>query len=154
MDRVRTALVGCGKVGQIHAQALATLAESEFVAVCDVDLPTGRSPSPRGTACGRTPTSTRCSTESDVQALLIGTPHPLHAEPAILAAEAGVHVLVEKPMAASLDDCDAMLAAARRHADQAGRDQPAAMVRAGPADEGGDRRRQDRPARARRVHHV
>ena len=38
MNRVRTALVGCGKVGQIHAQALAALAESEFVAVCDVDF--------------------------------------------------------------------------------------------------------------------
>src|SRR5690349_6650835 len=37
MDRVKTALVGCGKVGQIHAQALATLAESELVGVCDVD---------------------------------------------------------------------------------------------------------------------
>ena len=69
---------------------------------------------------------------SDVEALLIGTPHPLHAGPAILAAEAGVHVLVEKPMAASLADCDAMLAAARAAPDQAGRHQPAALVRAGP----------------------
>src|SRR6185369_3685799 len=47
-------------------------------------------------------------------ALVIGTPHPLHAEAAIIAAEAGVHVLVEKPMAASLADCDAMLVAARK----------------------------------------
>ncbi|HEX3447048.1 MAG TPA: Gfo/Idh/MocA family oxidoreductase [Isosphaeraceae bacterium] len=39
MDRVRTALIGCGKVGQIHALALAALPESEFVAACDVDLP-------------------------------------------------------------------------------------------------------------------
>lgn len=37
MDRVRTALVGCGKVGQIHAQALSHLPESELVGVCDVD---------------------------------------------------------------------------------------------------------------------
>ena len=51
--------------------------------------------------------------ECGVQALLIATPHPLHAEPAIEAARAGVHVLVEKPLAASLSDCDAMLAAAR-----------------------------------------
>ena len=45
---------------------------------------------------------------------MVGTPHPLHAEPVIQAAEAGVHALVEKPLAASLADCDAMLAAARR----------------------------------------
>ncbi len=37
MVRVRTALVGCGKVGQIHAAALRELPESEFVAVCDQD---------------------------------------------------------------------------------------------------------------------
>src|SRR5262249_53050318 len=52
--------------------------------------------------------------EAAVQAVLIATPHPLHAVPACIAAEAGVHVLVEKPLAASLADCDAMLAAARR----------------------------------------
>ena len=55
-----------------------------------------------------------------MQALLIATPHPLHAEPALRAAEAGVHVLVEKPLAASLKDCDAMLAAARRHGTKLG----------------------------------
>ena len=42
MDSVRTALVGCGKVGQIHAQGLAALPTSDFVAVCDVDLATCR----------------------------------------------------------------------------------------------------------------
>ena len=51
-------------------------------------------------------------------------------------------------MAASLADCDAMLAAARRAGVTLGVDQPAAVVRAGAADEGGDRRRQDRPARS------
>ena len=40
--------------------------------------------------------------ECGIQAVLIGTPHPLHAGPAIAAMEAGVHVLVEKPLAASL----------------------------------------------------
>jgi UDP-N-acetyl-2-amino-2-deoxyglucuronate dehydrogenase len=52
--------------------------------------------------------------ETGVGAIIVGTPHPLHAEPAIRAAEAGVHVLVEKPLAANLADCDAMIAAARR----------------------------------------
>src|SRR5206468_1302732 len=52
--------------------------------------------------------------ESRPEAVLICTPHPLHAGPAVQAAQAGAHVLVEKPMAASLEDCDAMLEAARK----------------------------------------
>ena len=112
MDRIRTALVGCGKVGHTHAQALATLPDSDFVAACDVDLQ-------RATAFAmRYGVKPFCDVaqmlaDSRVQAVLIATPHPLHAAPTIVAARAGVHVLVEKPLAASLDDCDAMLAAAR-----------------------------------------
>ena len=51
--------------------------------------------------------------EQDVQAILVCTPHPAHSEPVVIAAEAGVHALVEKPLASSLKDCDAMIAATR-----------------------------------------
>jgi predicted dehydrogenase len=115
MNRVRTAIVGCGKVGQIHAQALASLAESDFVAACDVDLQRAVAFASRYGVHPYDDVSPMLE-ESDVQALLIGTPHPLHVQPAIRAAEAGVHVLVEKPLAASLLDCDAILAASRQHA--------------------------------------
>src|SRR6185436_12386115 len=47
------------------------------------------------------------------EAICLATQHPQHAAPAIAALEAGVPVLVEKPLAASLADCDAMHAAAR-----------------------------------------
>ncbi|MFI5459391.1 MAG: Gfo/Idh/MocA family protein [Isosphaerales bacterium] len=119
MNRVRTALAGCGKVGQIHAQALAALAESEFVAVCDVDFQRAESFAMRH---GVRPYNdvTRMLKERHVQALLVATPHPLHVEPALKAAEAGVHVLVEKPLAASLKDCDVMLAAARQNGTKLG----------------------------------
>ena len=112
MERIRTALVGCGKVGQIHAQALAAVPESEFVAVCDVDLPRATAFATRFAVKPFSDVAKMLS-ECGVQALLIATPHPLHAEPAIEAARAGVHVLVEKPLAASLSDCDLMLAAVR-----------------------------------------
>jgi UDP-N-acetyl-2-amino-2-deoxyglucuronate dehydrogenase len=113
MNRVRTALVGCGKVGQIHARALGALPESEFVAACDVDITRAAA---LGEAFGIKPYANvpQMFADSGAQALCIATPHPLHAEAAVQAAEAGVHVLVEKPLAASLADCDAMLAAARR----------------------------------------
>jgi predicted dehydrogenase len=111
MNRVRTALIGCGKIGQIHAQALAGLAESEFVAVCDVDLERATAFAARFDVDPFDDVG-RMLKQSRPQAICIATPHPLHAEPAVLAAESGVHVLVEKPMAANLDDCDRMLAAA------------------------------------------
>ena len=114
MDRVKTALVGCGKVGQIHARALASLPESELVGVCDIDFDRA---SAFATQYGGRPYLDVGSMlqESGAEVIVIGTPHPLHAAPTILAAHAGVHVLVEKPMAASLSDCDVMLDATRRH---------------------------------------
>jgi predicted dehydrogenase len=47
-------------------------------------------------------------------AVVVCTPHPLHAEATVAAAEAGAHVLVEKPMAASVLDCDRMIEATRK----------------------------------------
>ena len=113
MKPVRVGLVGCGKIGSIHAAALRSLPEAEFVAACD-------SSADRAAAFAVTYGARPYSDvgvmlrESGVEVVIIGTPHPLHAPPAIQAAEAGVHVLVEKPMAASLADCDAMLAAAKK----------------------------------------
>ncbi|MFH1084151.1 MAG: Gfo/Idh/MocA family oxidoreductase, partial [Chloroflexota bacterium] len=51
--------------------------------------------------------------DPDIDAVSICTPHPLHAPMAIAAAQAGKHVLVEKPMATTVDEATAMLAAAR-----------------------------------------
>jgi len=114
MDRVRTALVGCGKVGQTHAQALAGLAESQFMAVCDVEFERAASFAARYQIRPYDDV-TRMLAESPIDVLCIATPHPLHAGVAIAAARAGAHALIEKPMAASLSDCDAMLSAARLH---------------------------------------
>ncbi|OWK34857.1 Gfo/Idh/MocA family protein [Fimbriiglobus ruber] len=113
MTPVRTALVGCGKVGQIHATALAATPEAALVAVCDTD------PARAGAFAARTGAKAYTDIgamlrESGAEAVVIGTPHPLHAGAAVQAAKAGVHVLVEKPMAATLADCDAMLAAAAK----------------------------------------
>lgn len=113
MTAVRVGLIGCGKVGQIHAAALSGLAEAELIAVCDVSVERVRSFAQRYGVRGYTDVDALLG-EGKVEVVVVGTPHPLHAAPAIRAAEAGVHVLVEKPLAATLADCDAMLAAANR----------------------------------------
>jgi phthalate 4,5-cis-dihydrodiol dehydrogenase len=51
----------------------------------------------------------------DIDAVYIATPHQFHREHAILAAENGKHIIVEKPMALTLADCDAMIEAAERN---------------------------------------
>jgi predicted dehydrogenase len=50
----------------------------------------------------------------DVQAVLIATPSDTHVDLAVLAASAGKHIFVEKPMALTVAECDAMIAAAER----------------------------------------
>lgn len=113
-DSLRTAILGCGKVAHLHAAALRDLPQSEFVSVCDTDM--GRATA-FGSQYGVT-AFTDCAemiARSAAQVLLVCTPHPLHAIGAITAAEAGVHVLVEKPLASNLADCDAMIDAARRN---------------------------------------
>lgn len=114
MAKLRTALVGCGKVAHLHAAGLQSLPESEFVAVC------GRSPERANTFAAKYDIAAftdihEMLAKSGPQAICICTPHPEHAAPAIAAAKAGVHALVEKPLASSLADCDAMLAAAREN---------------------------------------
>lgn len=108
MQPVRTALVGCGKVGQIHAGAIQTLVEGDLVAVCDAQ--------PERAAAFASKYAARPFTSLDdlfaearPEVLLVCTPHPLHADAVVRAARAGVHALVEKPLA----DCDTMLVAVR-----------------------------------------
>jgi predicted dehydrogenase len=113
MKPLRTALIGCGKVGGLHATALTTRPESNLVAICDSSLERAEQFGARygGRAFRDVPAMIR---GSGAEAVFICTPHPLHAESAVLAAQAGLHVMVEKPMAASLSDCNAMLQAARK----------------------------------------
>ena len=112
MQKIKTALVGCGKVGHLHAAALQSLPESEFVAVC------ARTPEKAAVFAEKYRVAAFTDVrdmlaKSKAEAICVCTPHPQHAAPTVAAAEMGVHALVEKPLASTLADCDAMLAAAR-----------------------------------------
>ncbi|MGH2355031.1 MAG: Gfo/Idh/MocA family protein, partial [Chloroflexota bacterium] len=112
------AMIGCGWAGQRHAPAYA-LAGGQLRWAVDADrqraealtaaLPEGRA------GDVRIGTDYRPALDDPaVQSVDICLPHHLHAEVAIAAAQAGKHVLVEKPLAATLDEADQMIAAAER----------------------------------------
>jgi UDP-N-acetyl-2-amino-2-deoxyglucuronate dehydrogenase len=110
-EPLRTGLVGCGKVGHTHAAALRVLPESKFTAVCDRNLDRAEAFAAQYGVRAYSDTQQMVEREK-LQTVIVSTPHPVHAAPAIDALRAGAHVLVEKPMATTLADCDAMLAAA------------------------------------------
>jgi UDP-N-acetyl-2-amino-2-deoxyglucuronate dehydrogenase len=111
-ETLRTALVGCGKVGDTHAQALADLPQSEFVAAFDVDETRAEAFAQRYGARGYADLDEMIR-DAGVQTLSICTPHPTHAEVITHAAAQGVHALVEKPLASDLADADRAIAASR-----------------------------------------
>ena len=110
---VRVALFGSGWIQKMHARAVQDHPEGVLVAATN-----WREPSLRALADAfgipKVTTSWYDLVHDDeVDAVVIATPNALHAEQAIACLHAGKHVLVEKPMAMSVAECDAMIAAAR-----------------------------------------
>ncbi len=110
-DRLRFGLVGCGRVAPRHGQSLLELPTAQLVAVADtVERRAQRFAADFG---GEVVADyRRLLDRPDIDVVDICTPSGLHAQMAIAALQAGKHVLVEKPMALSLADADAMIAAA------------------------------------------
>ena len=110
MNKLKTGIVGCGKVAHLHAKALVELEQSEFLAI------SSRSEANRNEFASKYKVKAYINVEEMVQTekldvVIVCTPHPAHTEPAVIAMESGAHVLVEKPMAACLADCDEMIKA-------------------------------------------
>ncbi len=112
--KIRSAVVGCGKVGHTHAQALQTLPESELVAVCGRDAQRTAAFARKYGVQAYTDLR-RMIIEQKVQLINVCTPHPAHAGAVVIAAELGCHALVEKPLAPDLEGCDRAIAAASSH---------------------------------------
>jgi predicted dehydrogenase len=113
MQPVRMAVIGAGFMGERHARIYAGLPDVELVAVCDV----------RETAARELAARTGASAYSDFAALLrrddldavsVCTPDGLHREPCELALRGGRHVLVEKPIATTVADAEAIVEASAR----------------------------------------
>ncbi len=111
---LRTAVIGVGSLGRQHARIHATLAQeglAEFVAVCDINEKTGLEvASERKTA--------HCTGWREligrVDAVSLAVPTESHCDIACALLESGIHILVEKPIARTLDEADQMIAAAER----------------------------------------
>ncbi len=107
----RVAVIGCGSVSVVHFEAIKAIPGAELVAVCDSDAATLEAAAAQHGVPGF----------ADHQALLdqvrpdvvhISTPHDQHVPVALDSLAAGVAVLMEKPVARTVDEAQALIAAA------------------------------------------
>ena len=93
---MRSAIVGCGNVAQVHAKAIAGMEKAELVAVADICVEKAEKMAEEYGAVAYTTLEAMLDAEK-VDILHICTPHYLHVPMAILALKRGIHVFMEKP---------------------------------------------------------
>ena len=107
----KIALIGCGAVAAHHAVSVQNLENAELIGVYDRSQERAKSfAAEHGIAAYA---SIEALLASDAEVVGICTPSGLHAPLAIQCLHAGKHVLVEKPIALTVDDCEAILRAER-----------------------------------------
>ena len=119
MKTYKLAIIGCGKVAHLHAKAISNLPNATLAAVWSRTLESAEkfaaiyNAKPYGDIC----TMIR---ENGIDLVIVCNPHPFHKDVAVEAARAGAHVLVEKPLASTLEDCDIIISECRHAGVQLG----------------------------------
>jgi predicted dehydrogenase len=103
-DEVGVAVVGCGGIGQSHAAALAAIPEARLVAVVDVDAARAETFGQRYEVAAAFTDLRQALELPELNAVVVATDHATHAPLSLAALEAGKSVLVQKPMARTLDE--------------------------------------------------
>ncbi len=113
---VKFAIVGCGAIGSRHAAVVDAESRGRIGAFCDCDMAKAQQLAEKyGKHIKCFSSYEDMLAETDATIVNICTPHGLHADMAIKAARAGKHILVEKPMALTAADAEAMIQAAEEN---------------------------------------
>ncbi|TAK22810.1 MAG: Gfo/Idh/MocA family oxidoreductase [Chloroflexota bacterium] len=113
-QRLRAGVIGCGGISNSHTKALSLMPEVNLVAVSDIDESRARAFVEQYGAEHAYTNVDEMLARDDIDFVVNATANNLHAPLSIKALEAGKHVLVQKPMALTLVEADAMIAAEKR----------------------------------------
>jgi len=112
MSKIRFGILGTGFMGRTHAEAIRRL---DNIAAVTAVWGGSRAPALAKDFGAALETSMESLVRRpDVDAIVIATPHHLHAEEALLAFSLGKHAMIEKPITTTVEDCDRLLAAAEK----------------------------------------
>lgn len=116
MKKFRVGIIGCGEIAKrLHAPDYATCSEAELVALCDIEIGKARSLADAQAPSAHVYKDYREMLKvGDLDGVSVCLPNRLHAPVTIAVLKAGCHVLVEKPMAASIAEAKDMIDTAKR----------------------------------------
>src|ERR1051326_2524443 len=110
------AIVGCGMIAGFHLKALAEIPGTRVVAVVDsVPAALERFKAKHELRCELYSSLAPALARPDVDIVIVSTPSGAHMESAVAAANAGKHVVVEKPLEITLERCDRIIDACDRN---------------------------------------
>ncbi|MGG1514129.1 Gfo/Idh/MocA family oxidoreductase [Paenibacillus oryzisoli] len=112
---IHFAIVGCGHIANKHIEAINKIGEARLVAVCDTNLMRLQELSASLQIACFTDLTEMLASLPEIDVVCICTPSGLHVKHAIAAAKAGKHLIIEKPMAMTLEDIDLIIDAASQH---------------------------------------
>ncbi|MFP4248268.1 MAG: Gfo/Idh/MocA family protein [Armatimonadota bacterium] len=112
MDRIGMGAIGCGGIASGHLPAYRDVEGIETIAVCDIDEQAASNRAEEFDVPNVYTDWRELLEDERVDAVSVLLPHHLHRDVTVAAAEAGKHVLCEKPMATSLAEVDEMITAA------------------------------------------
>ncbi len=112
-SRLNLGIIGSGFIARTHAHSITTTLHHARLTGIAGGSRASDVANEFSIRCFRDPLE--LVSNSDIDAVIIATPHHLHTEHALLAAEHGKHVLVEKPMALSVRDCNSIIDACRNN---------------------------------------
>lgn len=116
MSKIRFGIVGTGGIARHHAAALAALSDdAQIVGVADIQAGRAQEFAATYGVPNAYQSAGALLDAGGLDVVCVCTPHPQHAEPLILAAERGIHGVVEKPFTTTLDDADRVLEASSKH---------------------------------------
>lgn len=114
-NKLHFGIIGAGRIGRVHAETLAfRLPEAEIVAVMDANRAAAEQLAAHCGIPNVMATSDELLADPRLEAVLICSPTPTHADLIVAAAEAGKHIFCEKPVAFSLAKIDAALDAVKK----------------------------------------
>ncbi len=114
MSQIRCGLIGCGGIGGTHTRCLAEVDGIAMIAFCDVVGSSSRSLCDEVDGDFATTDADKIFSDDSLDAVYIATHHNTHADLAIRAAEAGKHIFLEKPLALSEPECEAVVDAVEK----------------------------------------